>query len=235
MLKLTNSLGGNPLFGVAICLALTSSVAAANIVPLKIGDWIGGSGADSAVSKTPYARFIRVAQSKDQDPYRDLANRTNTPLDEFRMEAQNTIFELLGRADLNFQIIFDSENPKYYRKAHFAWRMGNNMIGTLRIVDELDETATRILTGIKNGDGRSCKGRFLSQIVSQQDAEAHDLITVCDRVPGRGGVAVYYAITPRNQGGFYMISVASPAKHQERLQKRGVFLKDIAIELVNAR
>lgn len=177
------------------------------------------------------ALAFKLGETRDPFRYRDLANRTGTPLDEFRIEAQNAIFALMEKADLNFQIIFASESPKYYRKAHFAWRMGNEVVGTLRIIEKRGETMMRIASGIKNGDGRSCKGRFASQIVSPESAKAYDMVTVCDSIPGRQGVSIYYAIIPRKPGGFYMLSLASPAKNQHFLRERGAHLKDLALEL----
>ncbi len=150
-----------------------------------------------------------------------------------RTEAFTAVSFMLSKAKIRASYLTGPKHEKLLARNDVAWSM-DGTIGALRVITQASITMQQARERIARSDESRCAGRFVSNSISPADARFVDFLTACNRIEGAGdrpGMAVYYAMLPRREGGYYLMSVIGRLTDHGRVRKLGTRLKSVAVRL----
>jgi len=161
------------------------------------------------------------------------AERPTPRTAQTRREAFTAASIMLSKAKVRFSYLTGPEHAKLLARNDVAWSVAGT-VGTLRVITQTGTTMRKARERIARSDRSRCNGKFLSDGISPPDARFIDFLTACNRVEGatgEPGLAVYYALLPRREGGYYLLSVIGRLTDHGKVRKLGTRLKNVAVDL----
>lgn len=155
------------------------------------------------------------------------------PTPQTRAEAFSAVSYMLGKANIQARYINASENRHLLAKNDVAWSL-NGSVGTFRVMPQETGDFDSIRQNIIKTDKKSCAGYFQAKVEGQRSPAANAFMTGCDNVKNAErplGMAVYYALLPRREGGKYLISIIGKLDNSGKIRALGMHLTDIAVAL----
>lgn len=143
---------------------------------------------------------------------------------QFRREAKVWFDAHLAASSERYSIVPNKGSAqKMYRKHALVWRVGKKtgIIGSLRIFPR--KKAEALENNVMAFEARSCKGDFASKYFKHDgvgSAPASRLLATCRQDSGKTW-STYYAITNRDDGGTYLVSLISNSAPSEAVVDAG--------------
>ncbi|MEM7302699.1 MAG: hypothetical protein AAF468_16605 [Pseudomonadota bacterium] len=193
------------------------------------------------------ARKHRIAQAdpfgsqgqSSNDPFASKVNfnsepvRRREPTPQTRVEALTAASIMLSKYGIKPNYITPASQPRLFKKYDVSWTM-SGMIGTLRIIPQDQVAPGDLRTQIIRTDKKQCAGKYISHIFTPSHANHTDFFSACGDVKNaaqRTGLAVYYVVMPRREGGNYLMSIIGKVSNHKQVRQTGMRLKEIAVAL----
>lgn len=172
-------------------------------------------------------------RSNSSNPFESgTPQRRNTPAKrrvtgispEIRDEAIEWFNQTLATSDETYRVVKNQGSTrKLYDKYPIIWRVGekSGIIGTLRIFTRT--SPGKMENNVLANEARKCKGDFASRFLKDDlnsSIPVSRLLTTCLQKSGKQW-NVYYAITKRDEGGTYLVTLLSSKASADAVLQSG--------------